>query len=94
MKNNLMNNDTFKDGIESNINFFLKIAQVIRVLFILIGITFIIIGIINIENNAPMTILCSVLCVLFIVIGILIAPFLEWKSYTLMNLYEINKKIK
>ena len=35
---------------------------------------------------------CLIISISLVIIAILSTPFLEWKAYTLKNLYEINKK--
>lgn len=80
------------NGTEKNINYFLLLAKVIRIIsYILAGIVFLI-GLIVIEEIFEIFVLCLISSIVLVIIAILSTPFLEWKAYMLKNIYEINKK--
>lgn len=85
--------DSSLNGTEKNINYFLILAKVIRVISFVIASIVFIIGIIGISEDTSIFIICLSASITFVIIAILSTPFLEWKAYTLKNIYEINKSM-
>lgn len=80
------------DETEKNINFFLKLAKVVKVVAYIIAVILLMIGIMSGEGE---------IFVMFLIFGVIVGvaaflstPFLEWKAYVLKNIYEINQKGK
>ena len=90
-RKNFFNDATNENKTEKNVNFILKLAQIIRGVsyigaIIIIIITLLIYGI---DDETFWGIFLGGMVAL---IGFLATPFLEWKAYMLKNIYEINKK--
>jgi len=78
---------------EKNINYFLKLAKIIKiVLFIIAGIVFLVGMLASDGISFEIIIISSIVSVVLILCAILSTPFLEWKAYMLKNLYELNMK--
>lgn len=78
---------------EKNINYFLKLAKIIKiVLFIIAGIVFLVGMLASDGISFEIIIISSIFSVVLILCAILSTPFLEWKAYMLKNLYELNMK--
>lgn len=85
--------NNFINGTEQNINFFLTYAKVIRTIsFILAGIT-LLVGLIASQEEIGIFVISLIASIVLVVIALLSTPFLEWKAYTLKNIYEINKSM-
>jgi len=88
-------NETYKDslnGTERNINYFLKLANIVKIICFIFAIIIFALGLNALSENTLVFVCFLIVSVIFVLIGILSTPFLEWKAYTLKNLYEINKK--
>ncbi|MBR1376749.1 MAG: hypothetical protein IJ565_02940 [Bacilli bacterium] len=83
--------DNILNGTEKNINYFLKLSKVIRIISFIVAIILFFVGLGNLSENTGVFITCLISSALFVIGAILSTPFLEWKAYTLKNLYEINK---
>ena len=83
------------NGTEKNINYFLKLSKVIKIISFSLAIILFIVAMSfsSIEGGIITFVSCLCASVIFVVIAILCTPFLNWKAYTLKNLYEINKSI-
>lgn len=97
--NNSTSKETYNNnlnGTEKNINYFLKLANIVKkILFVFAGII-IIIGLMATSgtDEVEILILCFIGGISLVIIAILSTPFLEWKAYMLKTIYEINKSIK
>ena len=88
-------NETYEsilNGTERNINYFLKLANIIKIICFILAIIIFAVGLDTLNQNVILFVSFLIVSVIFVLIGILSTPFLEWKAYTLKNLYEINKK--
>lgn len=91
--NNSNNNDLYTgnlNGVEKNINYFFRLAFIIKILAIIFSIIIIICSFFF--DNILITILSIIFGILFIFIVFLLTPFIKWKGYMLKNIYELNKK--
>lgn len=97
-KNDISNlsNETYDNtlnGTEKNINYFLKLAKVIRIISFTFAIIIFIVSLCFLSENIGVFITCLISSIALVIIAILSTPFLEWKAYTLKNIYEINKSM-
>lgn len=78
---------------EKNINYFLKLAKVIRIVLFTIAIIILFVGII-VSNGIDfgIVVISFIVSAILVLCAILSTPFLEWKAYMLQQLYEINNK--
>ncbi len=81
------------NGTEKNINYFLMLAKVIKVIAFILAVIVFTIGIIGSQEDTAIFITCLFASIALVVIALLSTPFLEWKAYTLKNIYEINKSM-
>ncbi len=90
-----LSNETYESILnrtERNINYFLKLANIIKIICVILAIIIFASGLDTVNENIILFVSFLIVSVIFVLIGILSTPFLEWKAYTLKNLYEINKK--
>ena len=80
------------NGTEKNINYFLKLAKIIKTILFVFAFIVFFVGLIAASKNIMWFVSCLIISISLVIIAILSTPFLEWKAYTLKNLYEINKK--
>ena len=78
---------------EKNINYFLKLAKVIKMVLFTIAIIILLVGIIASNGiNFGIVVISFIVSAILVLCAILSTPFLEWKAYMLKNLYELNMK--
>lgn len=101
--NNIISKITNKDfysscsnGVEKNINYFFKLANIIKkILFVLAGLLPVMgLMITGGADGGEILIPCIIGSVFIVITAILSTPFIEWKAYVLKQLYEINTKNK
>lgn len=85
--------DSGLNGTEKNINYFLILAKVIRVISFIISGIILLIGLSTLQDFPEIFAICLVSSIVGVIVAILSTPFLEWKAYTLKNIYEINKSM-
>ena len=88
-------NETYENtlnGTEKNINYFLMLAKVVKVIAFILAIIVFVIG--GCQEEATIFVIYLFASITLVVIALLSTPFLEWKAYTLKNIYEINKSMK
>ncbi len=94
--NNCVAKETYNNslnGTEKNINYFLVLAKVIRIISFIFSAITLLIGLFTLHDFPEIFVICLLASIGGVIVAILSTPFLEWKAYTLKNIYEINKSM-
>ena len=99
---NLTEKDTSKESnydysiaIEKNINFFITLAKIVKIVFFVLAFLLVIISIVATVESTSLFIYLLITAIVFFILAIIIPPFLEWKALTLKNINEIkNNQLK
>ncbi len=81
------------NGTEKNINFFLKLSKICKIICFAFAGILMLIGLFGLLCGAFVVFLiCLIPSAFMVIVALLSTPFLEWKAYMLKQLYEINMK--
>ncbi|MGM9874857.1 MAG: hypothetical protein ACI32H_02930 [Bacilli bacterium] len=81
------------NGTEKNINFFLKLSKICKIICFAFAGILMLIGLFGLLcGEFVVFLICLIPSITMVVIALLSTPFLEWKAYMLKQLYEINMK--